>query len=67
MPYSYYLVYTNESTKKDTGTNVYAVNEQQAKDIGAVLLSRITGKNITPDKVFVDEESTIQEDDITTT
>nr|DAY73847.1 MAG TPA: hypothetical protein [Caudoviricetes sp.] len=67
MPYSYYLVYTHETNKKDTGTNVYAADEQQAKDIGAVLLSRITGKNITSDKVFADEEPTIQEDDITTT
>lgn len=67
MPYSYYLVYTNENTEKDTGTNVYAANEQQAKNIGAVLLSRITGKDITPDRVFVDKESTIQKNDITTT
>lgn len=67
MAYNYYLVYFNETRKKDTGTNVYAESEEHAKAIGSVLLSRIAGEEIPVEAIFAEVDPSIQEDDITTT
>ena len=67
MAYNYYLVYVHENTKEDTGTNVYAESEDHAKAIGAVLLSRMTGETFAATDVMADVDTTMQEDEITTT
>ena len=67
MAYNYYLVYFNETKKLDTGINLYADSEEYAKANGAVLLSRITGRELSPADMFVEEDATMQEDEMTTT
>lgn len=67
MAYNYYLVYVHENTKEDTGTNVYAESESHAKAIGAVLLSRMTGETFAATDVMADVDTTMQEDQVTTT
>ena len=67
MAYNYYLVYVHENTKEDTGTNVYAESSDNAKAIGAVLLSRKTGETFAATDVMADVDTTMQEDEITTT
>lgn len=67
MAYNYYLVYVHENTKEDTGTNVYAESEDHAKAIGAVLLTRMTGETFTATDVMADVDTSMQEDEITTT
>lgn len=67
MAYSYYLTYVHNTQKEDTGTNVYAESEQQAKEIGAILLSRLTGRSYTASNIIAEVDDSIQEDDITTT
>jgi len=67
MAYNYYIVWVHENPKEDTGTNVYAGSEDEAKAIGAVLLSRITGAELTSSDMDAEVDSDMQEDDITTT
>lgn len=67
MAYNYYCIYANEKKKGDTGTNVYAESESHAKEIGAILLSRWTGNNYSAEDMFAEVDSSIQEDNITTT
>ncbi len=67
MAYNYYLVYVHENTKEDTGTNVYAESENHAKAIGAVLLSRMTGETFAAEDIMADVDTTMQEDQVTTT
>lgn len=67
MAINYYLVYTHENAKRDTGTNVYANDEAQAKAIGAILLTRITGETVNEADLFVDAEESMTDDQITTT
>ncbi len=67
MAYNYYIVYVQENTKEDTGTNVYAESENHAKAIGAVLLSRMTGEEFSSADVYAEVDPEMQEDDITTT
>lgn len=67
MAYNYYVVWVNENPKEDTGTNVYASSAAQAKAIGAVLLSRLTGQNLTANDLDVEMDSDMTEDHITTT
>lgn len=67
MAYNYYLVYFNENNKTDTGTNVYASNEEQAKEIGAVLLSRHLDVALDSEDMFAEVNESLQQDTITTT
>lgn len=67
MAYNYYLVYVHENTKEDTGTNVYAESSDHAKAVGAVLLSRMTGETFAAADVKAGVDTSMQEDEITTT
>ena len=67
MAYPYYLVSHTLSSKEVISTNVYAVDEGDARARGAVILADYYSVSVPASAVVVKEESGITSDTVTTT
>lgn len=66
MAYNYHLVYFNDKNRV-TGTNIYAQDEDEAKEIGAIILSVVADLSVKPNDLNVAVDSDLSDKEITTT
>lgn len=63
----YRVVFYDRSTRETWAVGVYANNDDQAKQIGAILISRAHGYQVSPEQLKVIQIPSLTSDQMTTT